>query len=247
MPKRKIVLIAAAIALTVAVLGGVYLYVSGFTLDNLPRPVQRTYLSVYFKVTMPDLRPDSSFMKKAHEATKVRPIDTTRPYTFDYVAEDIEVLKKDSVRCEACHGLMLQYQDGKPKYPIHKKMQSVPLIKFHCTDCHKKVDLGRRRPGRATIRVDRTQCTRCHESDKDSTPAKAVAGAVIGDSDVPETFLISNHGIDKKSGKEWAAKAHAEVAKNIGPGKCRRCHAHDTELDFCDDCHGRDGLKRLPD
>lgn len=235
------------IVLAILVFAGGLFASSSFLVAKLPLSLQRIYYTIAYKATAPDLRPASEFMKRAHEATKTKRSDYKTPYTFSYVAKDLDIVKRDSVRCQACHGSMLQQEYGKPKYPIHVKMLTAPLIVFNCTDCHKKVDLGKRIPAQATIRVDRTQCTKCHETDSGSPISKLTGAKPIGKVDVPETFLISNHGVDKVSGLIWVKSRHAKVAAKVGVKKCRRCHQRGSEFNFCDDCHGRGGVRALDD
>jgi len=238
---RKAVLVMGAVA--VFIVGtSVLLYAFG-TRGSLPRGAQALYYKVAYSVSFADQRPTSAYMLELHRATRPEPADDRTPYTFSYTVDDVVVIEQDSLRCEACHGDMRQTKNGRPLYPIHVKMLTAPLIRFHCTDCHKTVDLGRRVPGRVTIRVDRTQCTKCHEAAAGSPVTKITGAPRIGKVDVPEIFLISNHGIDKASGKVWVTGKHARVAKAIGVKKCRRCHQKGSEFDFCGDCHGRRGLK----
>ncbi len=244
MLQRKKIIFLGGILFLLVTAAVILLTTSELAYETLPRPVRRAYLSLAFRLAFSDLRPASRFMREAHRATQLRPTDKRSPYNFQYFTQDIAVMDRDSLRCEACHGSMVESEGGKPKFPIHRKMLTAPMIKFHCVDCHKRVDLGRRSPERATIKVDRTQCVKCHESEAGS-PAEARGGGRLGDADVPEIYLISNHGIDKKSGKSWPAGRHGKVAARIGEQKCRRCHLPGSELDFCDDCHGRNGVKAL--
>lgn len=214
-----------------------YVLVPGLEIDESPILVQSAYYTVLAKTGRIDLNIESEFMRRVHRATRVRRRDELTPYTFVYKIEHIEVIEKDSRRCQACHGSMRQSRDGEPLFPLHQAMLTAEMLVFNCTDCHKTVDLGVRDPSGPTIRVDRTQCTRCHEGDKDTEPA-GLKQAKAGEPDrVQSRYLISNHGIDPKSGKQWI-KRHAAVAKEIGIDRCRRCHEKGAELDFCDDCHG---------
>lgn len=176
---------------------------------------------------------NSTFMKEAHQVgEKARPIGYRNPYSFDL--DDGEFTQIESQKCKDCHGTMLDKVQGKPKYPIHYSMLKTKVLKFQCIDCHKKVDLGPRTPKKATFRVDRVHCLRCHEQRQKQrlgTKENDKALELIGDRN-----LISNHGIDQKDGMKWIGK-HFKVAAIIGVEHCRRCHAFGSELDFCNDCH----------
>lgn len=214
-----------------------YVLVPGFDIEESPVFVQSVYYKVQAQTGMIDLGPTSEFMKKTHRATRVRASDEETPYTFGYKKEHVPVIEKDSRRCQACHGSMLGTKGGKPIYPLHESMLTARLISFHCTDCHKTVDLGERNLDEPTIRIDRTQCTLCHEGDEATEPAALVNGKSGSQDGVQSRYLISNHGVDKQSAKQWI-KRHAQVAEDTGVKKCRRCHEKGSELDFCDDCHG---------
>lgn len=214
-----------------------YVLVPGFDIEESPVFVQSAYYKVLAGTGAIDLKPTSEFMKKTHRATRVRASDDESPYTFEYKKEHIPTIEKDSRRCQACHGSMKGKKDGEPIYPIHEAMLTARLINFHCTDCHKTVDLGERDPSGPTIRVDRTQCMRCHEGDKDTEPAGLMNVKTRRPNEIQSRYLISNHGIDKKSARQWI-KRHGKVAVNTGVNKCRRCHLKGSELDFCGDCHG---------
>ena len=202
--------------------------------DSFPLVMQRVYYSVAYSVTSATNNP--KFMKDAHEATITREEQKKNPYSFYYSQKDKEVIQKDSMLCESCHGSMKQKENGKPKYPIHNKMLNVKLADFFCTNCHKKVDLGKRNRQRATIKVDRNLCTKCHEENAkvELTELKQIQKKL--NKEDPNLFLVVRHGTDKKSGLEWVQK-HNIVAKTVGVKKCRRCHKIGKELDFCTDCH----------
>ena len=234
--KRNLVIfwIPAALLLMALVY---YVLVPGFDIEESPIFVQSAYYKILTETGAIDLKPTSKFMKKTHRATRIRASDDETPYTFEYTKENVPTLEKDSRRCQACHGSMRQKKDGESIYPIHEIMMTARFINFHCTDCHKSVDLGERDPSRATIRIDRTQCTRCHEGDQDTEPAELMNVKTRRPNEVQSRYLISNHGIDKKSAKQWI-KGHAKVAADTGVNKCWRCHQKGSEFDFCDDCHG---------
>ena len=216
----------------VALLGVLLLLV--FKTESFPLVIQQGYYSVAYKVTFAQNNP--KLMKKVHEATKTRAEQKKNPYSFYYSQKDKEVIRKDSMLCRSCHGSMKQKENGKAKYPIHNKMLNVEIADFFCTNCHKKVDLGKRTTRRATIRVDRNLCTKCHEENKkvDLKELKQIQKKI--NKEDPNLFLVVRHGTDKKSGLAWV-KEHQIVAKSVGVKKCRRCHKIGTELDFCTDCH----------
>lgn len=198
------------------------------------------YFSVVYKLYPHNIK--SEFMKNVHEATKTQISQRKNAYSFLYKPSESQVVKNDSIRCRACHGNMKQRINGKAKYPIHNKMLSVKLIKLECTNCHKKVDLGDRRTSKGTIKVDRALCTKCHEPKgrsalKYSTDTSWINGKFKSKIQ-SEPNLMSSHGVDKKSAKEWNNK-HFLVANTIGIKECQKCHMPNTELDFCEDCHIR--------
>ncbi len=235
--KSKRLLVFGPITLALFVFLTYFAIVPGFQIDRAPRFVQGPYYAAMGRAGLIDLKPNSPFMREVHSATLPNKAALKTPYTFKYTKVDLGIIEKDSRRCQACHGTMLQAARGKPLFPIHTTMLTARLLSFHCTDCHKRVDLGRRDPSRATVRVDRTQCTRCHEDNKDNE--KTGLMNVRGENAIPEQYLISNHGTDPESGEQWI-KRHAKVGPEIGVKKCRRCHQLGSELDFCGDCHGRD-------
>lgn len=237
MPMKRKSLIYGVSGVALAFLLTYFVLIPGFDIDEAPVIVQSAYYSALTKTGRIDPAVNSPFMIKTHKATRPRPEDDKNPYNFSYKREDLDVVEKDSRRCRACHGSMKQQSGGKPLYPIHTKMLSVELISFHCTDCHKTVDLGRRDPSGSTIRVDRTQCTRCHEGDKNTEPVSFKQGKGSTGDNLDSRYLISNHGADKASGARWI-KRHAKVAIATGLKECRRCHLRGSELDFCGDCHG---------
>lgn len=129
------------------------------------------------------------------------------------------------------------------KSPIHKKMLDAPMLSFSCTDCHKKVDLGKRSPSRVTRTVDRTLCPACHEpsgGQADATTSGGKSWAESSGIELPN--LMSRHGKDEKGGKKWI-KDHPRVAMSVGIDQCKKCHIEGSELDFCRECHTRGGFR----
>lgn len=142
-------------------------------------------------------------------------------------------MKDASDRCRGCHGSMRELKkNGRPKHPIHEAMFKVPLVEFECTDCHRNIDLWKRNPNKATFRINRFQCMKCHEATREQAK-KLGRGQGLK---VPGTMLLSNHGLDRRSGRQWI-KSHNRVVRREGVKNCRRCHKLDSELDFCRDCH----------
>ncbi len=205
--------------------------------DSMPIVVQRVYYSIVYKISPTAKSPE--FLRKIHIAHPPKSGKPANPYSFDYTQADKPTIIKDSMLCEACHGSMRQEEDGKPKYYIHNKMLSQELVDFYCTNCHKRVDLGRRTPAHATIRVDRQLCTRCHEQgEKVPEMELEKIQAKLTKKD-PNTYLVARHGTDKTAGLEWI-KNHPHIAKKVGVDKCRRCHKKGRELNICRDCHAKD-------
>lgn len=182
---------------------------------------------------------DSPYMKSVHEVSEEsRPPGVTNPYSYDLKDQAIAISESD--KCKGCHGDMLEKVEGEPKYPIHfvmlrpitAKNSKSGVLDLECVHCHKKVDLGKRNRDKVTIRVDRRQCTTCHEStDRENAQAKDKGLDAIGKGN-----LIANHGTDKETGKGWLVE-HRKVAGVVGAVECRRCHAFGSELDFCNECH----------
>jgi hypothetical protein len=214
-----------------------YVFIPEFKIEESSTSVQRVYYWGLGATGFIDTDPTSAFMKETHRATRVRLTDEETPYTFQYEKEHLDIIERDSRRCEACHGSMRGMRNGKPEYRIHRAMLTAKLLNFHCTDCHKTVDLQERSPDSPTFHVDRSQCTRCHESDQGDEPV-ALKLVKPGNTDaVVSKYLISNHGTDTKGGERWI-KRHGALATDGGIKECRRCHMLDSELDLCDECHG---------
>ncbi len=218
---------------------------SAMGLLSLPKGVQSVYYGVLFNATSPEDNPDS--LTALHTATKAKHINAKGEaiYTYKYSQDDRPIIIRDSAKCEACHGSMLdKYPDGKPKHRIHTKMLTAPMLGFSCTDCHKKVDITKRSPAKPTFRVDRTLCPKCHDPSSPAPPAETTGGITWGYPNAPD--IISNvfkkHGADYKSGKRWL-RAHPRIAMAVGIDKCRKCHQYGSELDFCRKCHLRGGFR----
>lgn len=212
----------------------VFFVLSSLGIVVLPRGIQR----ILFTITR--AQSNSATMETIHEATRVDAEGDA--YTFRYRSNKRGTIKKDSARCESCHGDMLQKEGGKPKYPIHEKMLNASMLSFSCTDCHKKVDMGRRSPSRVTMRVDRTLCPACHEPAGGSATAEESKGSKWGTQSKELPNLMSRHGKTKKEGKKWI-KDHPRVAMSIGIDQCKKCHIEGSELDFCRECHLRGGFR----
>lgn len=189
-----------------------------------------------YSVTAPEKSVES--LKKAHIASKVY---RDGEYTYNYTKEDRALVTRESAKCIACHGTMVD-KGKKPEnatYYIHQKMLTATMLDFHCTDCHKNVDITRRSPDKATIRVDRTLCPKCHETGGLS-PDLAAEGGIGAPPQMPP--LLKLHGTDQKTGKHWI-KNHPKIASQVGVGQCRKCHKYNSELDFCRVCHLRGGMR----
>lgn len=227
-------------AITVIILGllATFALLVVFKTDSMPQPVQVNYYGLLYKLSYASK--DSKFMIKAHEATKTKRSQYRNPYSFYYTYKDKKVIKKDSVKCMACHGSMKQKVNGKPKYRIHNKMLNVKLVDFGCTNCHKKVDLGKRRRSRGTIKVDRRLCTKCHEANKFLSEQELKSLSLKLKKKDPNLYIIIRHGRDKRHAKDWVRKNHFRIAKIVGVNKCRRCHKKGSELYFCGHCHSKE-------
>lgn len=207
---------------------------------GVPVAIAIVVLTMSLRGRTPKYDPNSAYWKSVHEVSKeARPPGVTNPYSYDFPDEAVAI--SESKKCEGCHGDMLDKEDGKPKYRIHNAMlrhnqdkgkDAVPLG-LRCVHCHKKVDLGKRNGKKVTMRVDRKQCTTCHELKQKELDdvMKEESGSPIGTRN-----LIANHGIDKKSARKWLT-GHRSVAGVIGAVKCRRCHSFNSELDVCSECH----------
>ncbi len=217
---------------------------SALGLLSLPKGVQSVYYSVLFKVTAPQNSVDS--LKSLHTATKAKHVNARGEtvYTYKYSKEDRSIITRDSAKCEACHGSMLdKYDNGKPKHRIHTKMLTAPMLGFSCTDCHKKVDTRKRTPARPTFRVDRTLCPKCHDPSSPAPPSESTGGATLGNPNAPEMpNVFKKHGADENGAKKWI-RIHPRIAQSVGIDKCRKCHQYGSELDFCRQCHLRAGLR----
>ncbi len=189
---------------------------------------------------------DSPFMERVHMVSEgARPSGVTDIYSYDL--KDNAVAARESRKCRFCHGNMLQKEDGEPLYPIHDKMlkpitakslkkRDVSILELECVDCHKKVDMGKRTPEQATFRIDRGMCVKCHElQQKERLGTDTHPGAANAE-DIGARNLLVNHGSDQESGRAWIVD-HRRVAGVIGAVECRACHAFDSELDFCNECH----------
>ncbi|MCL4499130.1 MAG: hypothetical protein M1335_02665 [Chloroflexi bacterium] len=138
--------------------------------------------------------------------------------------------------CIACHGNMVE-----KKYPVHYVMLTLKYMSFSCTDCHKSVDIRTRRPGAATIQVDRKLCASCHN------PPVLSQNTQEGQSEIGRKYapampsLLVQHGEDPKNSLKWVSD-HPAVAMAMGIAKCRECHLKGSELDFCNVCHLRGGF-----
>lgn len=238
MKNDRFVKIISVIAVVIVLI----LLSSAFGLITIPKRIQSTFYSALYTVTQPQSNPES--LESLHEATKAKKRGPKgEEYTYKYTEKDRGLITSDSARCEACHGSMLDEEDGNAKFPIHKKMLEASMLNFSCTDCHKKVDLSKRSPNRVTIRVDRTLCPVCHEPAGASATAEASGGESWGSGGTMQLpALMSRHGKDKKSGKEWILK-HPRVAVAVGLDQCRKCHLDNSELDFCRECHLRGGFR----
>ncbi len=183
---------------------------------------------------------DIETLEEQHKATKVK---RDGEETYDYTKDDRELVERDSAKCIACHGTMVD-KGKKPEnatYYIHQKMLTAAILDFRCTDCHKEVDISRRSPDKATIRIDRTLCPKCHETG--GIPAGLSASGEVEAGAPPQMPpLLKLHGTDQKSGKKWI-KDHPKVAMSVGVGQCRKCHKYNSELDFCRVCHLRGGMR----
>ncbi len=220
----------------VAIIGIVLLFFGARMGGLLPSSTQVAINRGVYMAAGPEKNVEA--LEKAHKATKVL---RDGKYTYDYTKADREVVKRDSAKCIACHGTMVS--EGKKAenatYFIHQKMLTASMLNFSCTDCHKEVDISRRSPDKATIRVDRTLCPKCHETGGGTIPA-----GLGDDGTAPPQMppLMGLHGTDQKSGKKWI-KDHPKIASQVGVGACRKCHIYNSELDFCRVCHLRDGMR----
>lgn len=200
--------------------------------------IQVKYYSYYYSITKPEK--DKELLIKLHQARKVK---RDGKLTYDYQAEDRLHIQTDSAKCIACHGTKKELdKNNKPKFPIHKKMLSAPMLNFLCTHCHKQVDIRKRRPGRATITVDRTLCPKCHNA---PNPAQKGNTAVsVSGMPIPPQLpaLLVQHGATPEAGKKWISR-HPRVAMAVGIFQCRKCHKYGSELDFCNECHLRGGFR----
>ena len=211
---------------------------------NIPASVQSVYYSMIFQATGAAGNADT--MEALHTATKVTRVgpDGKSFETYKYSKSDRGIIARDSGKCMACHGNMLEKDEkGKPKNYIHNKMLSAPMLNFSCTDCHKKIATNKRTPSQATLRVDRTLCPKCHDPSSKSPPAESTGGITWGNPQAPEMpNIFKKHGTDAKSGKWWIMN-HPRFAMSIGVNECRKCHKIGSELDFCRDCHLRGGFR----
>lgn len=200
---------------------------------------QVIYYKSYFNLTKVEDNP--KILKDLHQATMVKRDGVE---TYAYTPEDRIIIQSDSAKCIACHGKMTEKNKrNKPKYPIHDKMINDPMMSFQCTHCHKQVDTRKRRPGRATITVERELCPKCHNSPL-VTQGGLTGGPLAGAPAIPPQLpqLLVQHGSDAESGKKWIA-THPRVAMALGIQQCRKCHIYGSELDFCNDCHLRGGFR----
>ncbi|RJQ33351.1 MAG: hypothetical protein C4562_00365 [Actinobacteria bacterium] len=207
-------------------------------LVSTPRAVQRIVFSVWFKVTRAES--NSEKMVEYHIAPKIKVVDDKGKvsYTYKYTNENRHLIERESAICEACHGTM---RSDDPKNIVHKSMFDAPMLNFNCTDCHKKVDLAKRSPGRATIQVDRTSCLPCHDALGSQSTAEETGGQTWGTKKAPKMpSSMKLHGNDAVSGKQWILQ-HPRLAMGLGINDCRSCHLKGSELDFCNECHMRGG------
>lgn len=211
---------------------------------NIPSSVQSVYYGVLFKATGTNNNVDA--IASLHKATKVRKVGPGGKIilTYKYSKEDRSIITRDSAKCMACHGNMLERdENNKPKHYIHNKMLSAPMLNFSCTDCHKNVDTRKRTPEHATLRVDRTLCPKCHDPSAPAPPAESTGGITWGNPNAPEMpNIFKKHGKDPKAGKWWIMN-HPRFAMSIGVDKCRKCHKVGSELDICRQCHLRGGFR----
>ncbi len=208
---------------------------------NVPRAILATYYQGLFAITKPES--NSVTLKALHKATKV--VDPeTGDLTYKYGKGDSGIIQKDSAKCVACHGTMLDRDDNnRPKFYIHNKMLSATMLNFNCTDCHKEVDTRKRSPAHATVRVDRTVCPICHDPASGGRTAEESGGSSFASANSPALPpVMSLHGTTPKTRKAWIAK-HPRVGMSIGISQCRKCHIPDSELDFCRVCHLRGGFR----
>lgn len=196
----------------------------------------------YYDITKP--KKDKNELMRLHQATKVF---RNGSYTYAYTVEDRKIIEKDSAKCTACHGNMIELdKNKKPKYYIHWKMLSIPMLKLQCTECHKQVDIRKRGPGQMhLVKVDRSFCPKCHneqiissgEVQKDWQHFFSQNREKAAENAPQLPSVIQQHIItDNQSGKTWVKK-HSVVAKSVGVDQCKRCHIPNSELDFCKDCH----------
>lgn len=189
---------------------------------------------------------DSPFMERVHMVSEgSRPPGANDIYSYDLT--DPALSARESKKCRFCHGNMLQTKDDEPLYPIHKKMlnpittkslkgKNESILELECVDCHKKVDLGKRTPERATFRIDRGMCVKCHELQQKERLSTDEHPGETNAEDIGARNLLVNHGMNQESGQTWIVD-HRKVAGVIGAVECRVCHAFGSELDFCNDCH----------
>ncbi len=232
MPKLRIIvpiaIAAVVLILVVATRAGAF----------LPQASQVLVNRGIYTATGPEKNLET--LEAQHKATKVK---RDGEETYNYTKDDRELVERDSAKCIACHGTMVD-KGKKPEnatYYIHQKMLTAAILDFRCTDCHKEVDISRRSPDKATFRIDRTLCPKCHETG--GIPAGLSASGEVEAGAPPQMPpLLKLHGTDQKSGKKWI-KDHPKVAMSVGVGQCRKCHKYNSELDFCRVCHLRGGMR----
>lgn len=236
MGKRLAVIIVVGLVVIAAVL-----WLTGF---SLPQGIQVSYYRLAYAINGPE--GDSPALQQLHRASPVSVEGSAgKELTYEYGEKDKGLVLRESARCIACHGSMVD--EGKKaeeaRFYVHQKMLNTTLLNFSCTDCHKTVDLSERSPEKPTFRVDRAVCPACHNPQPEVLPATANGGSSWG---VPgSTFsgsLMELHGYETESAKDWIYN-HPRVAVAIGVDRCRECHIYDTELDFCRTCHVRGGMR----
>lgn len=220
--------------LPIVIVGAILLFIASRA-GAIPSTAFVFFNQGVYSATVPE--EDIVDLEKQHKASKVL---RDGKHTYDYTKEDRAVIKADSAKCIACHGTMVDVSkkpDDAP-YPIHQKMLTATMLDFSCTDCHKEIDISRRSPEKATIRVDRDLCPKCHETGG----VNVTTDTFVASAPPQMPPLMGMHGTDQESGKKWI-KDHPKIVSQVGVGACRECHRYNSELDFCRVCHLRDGMR----